>query len=78
MKPRAWFPRGVLPLALVCLPCLLLPLILSLGISAILIFIGKWWPSALLALASVVFIGFIIQRRQSVCEDCEVKPKKKG
>lgn len=78
MKQNVRLVRGVLPLALVCLPCLLLPLFLSLGLSSILIFMSKWWPSGLLAVASVVLIGYSIRRRQSRCENCEVKPKRKG
>ena len=117
-------------LALICLPCILAPLLISVGLSSILVFLGKWLTPLLLILVAVSLVGFmlsykmhknalpltlaafaggllyysryisfnqqlsylaaalliaaivadfIIRRRyKAYCEDCEIKPEKKG
>lgn len=117
-------------LTLLCLPCLLAPLLISVGLSSILVFLGKWLTPALLVLVGVSLIGFVLsfrthknplalalalaaggilyysryinynqtlgyvgaalligaviadyiirRRYKTYCEDCEVKPKRKG
>ena len=117
-------------LALLCLPCILAPLLISVGLSSILVFLGKWLTPALLVLVGISLIGFILsfrmhrnvlplvvallaggilyysryasynqrfayvgaalligaviadyiirRRYKAYCEDCEVKPKRKG
>jgi prepilin signal peptidase PulO-like enzyme (type II secretory pathway) len=117
-------------LALLCLPCILAPLLISVGLSSILVFLGQWLTPALLVLVGVSLIGFVLsfrthrnvlplvvailaggilyysryvsynqrlsylaagllvvaviadyvirRRYKAYCEDCEVKPKRKG
>lgn len=117
-------------LALVCLPCILAPLLISVGLSSILVFLGRWLTPALLVLVGISLIGFFLsfrmhknilplvlavvaggllyysryvnynqrlgylaaallvaavvadffirRRYKAYCEDCEVKPKRKG
>lgn len=117
-------------LALFCLPCLLAPLLISVGLSSILVFLGNWLAPLLLVLVGISLVGFalsfkmhknilplvlallaggilyysryisfnqkigyigaalliaavvadfVIRRRyKAYCEDCEVKPQKKG
>lgn len=117
-------------LALVCLPCILAPLLISVGLSSILVFLGQWLTPFLLMLVGISLIGFFLsfrmhknvlplmlailagvllyysryvsynqrlsylaaallvtaviadfflrRRYKAYCEDCEIKPKKKG
>lgn len=117
-------------LALLCLPCILAPLLISVGLSSILVFLGKWLTPALLVLVGISLVGFVLsfrthknplalalalaaggilyysryvnysqrlgylavallvaavvadyiirRRYKAYCEDCEVKPKRKG
>jgi prepilin signal peptidase PulO-like enzyme (type II secretory pathway) len=117
-------------LALFCLPCMLAPLLISVGLSSILVFLGRWLTPALLVLVGISLVGFVLsfkmhnnplalvlallaggilyysryvsynqrlgylaaallivaviadyvirRRYKAYCEDCEVKPKRKG
>lgn len=117
-------------LALLCVPCILAPLLISVGLSSILVFLGQWLTPALLVLVGISLIGFVLsyrmhknvlplvlallagsilyysryvsysqklgylaaallvtavladyfirRRYKARCEDCEVKPKRKG
>lgn len=117
-------------LALFCIPCILALLLISIGLSSILVFLGRWLTPALLVLVGVSLIGFVLsfkmhknplalvlalfaggilyysryvsysqrlgylaaallviavvadyfirRRYKAYCEDCEVKPKRKG
>lgn len=47
-------------LALFCLPCLLAPLLISVGLSSILVFLGKWFTPVILVLVGISLIGFIM------------------
>lgn len=46
--------------ALFCLPCLLAPLLISVGLSSILVFLGKWFSPVLLGLVGISLIGFFL------------------
>lgn len=50
-------------LALLCLPCILAPLLISVGLSSILVFLGQWLTPALLVLVSISLIGFVLSFR---------------
>ena len=117
-------------LALFCLPCILAPLLISVGLSSILVLLGRWLTPALLVLVGVSLVGFVLsfkmhknpialalallaggilyysryvshnqrlgyvaaalliaavitdyvirRRYKAYCEDCKVKPKRKG
>ena len=43
---------------LLCLPCLIAPLLISAGLSSVLLLIGTWFVPVLLALIAVGIIGF--------------------
>ncbi len=47
-------------LALICLPCILAPLLISVGLSAILVFLGIWLTPFLLVLVAVSLVGFAL------------------
>jgi len=47
-------------LALVCLPCILAPLLISVGLSSILVFLGTWLTPFLLVLVAISLIGFAL------------------
>ncbi|MDE1925411.1 MAG: MerC domain-containing protein [Patescibacteria group bacterium] len=47
-------------LALVCLPCILAPLLITVGLSSILVFLGTWLTPFLLVLVVISLIGFVL------------------
>lgn len=47
-------------LALVCLPCILAPLLIAFGLSSVLVFLGTWLTPFLLVLVAVSLIGFVL------------------
>lgn len=47
-------------LALVCLPCILAPLLISVGLSTVLVFLGTWLAPFLLVLVVISLIGFAL------------------
>ena len=47
-------------LALVCLPCILAPLLITVGLSSILVFLGAWLTPFLLVLVVISLIGFAL------------------
>ncbi|MBI5221575.1 MAG: MerC family mercury resistance protein [Candidatus Magasanikbacteria bacterium] len=47
-------------LALFCLPCLLAPLLISVGLSSILIFLGTWLAPVLLVFVGISLVGFTL------------------
>lgn len=47
-------------LALVCLPCILAPLLISIGLSSVLIFLGTWLTPFLLVLVVISLVGFVL------------------
>lgn len=47
-------------LALVCLPCILAPILISVGLASILIFLGTWLAPFLLVLVGISLIGFFL------------------
>lgn len=47
-------------LALVCLPCILAPLLISVGLSSILVFLGVWLAPFLLVLVAISLVGFFL------------------
>lgn len=46
--------------ALFCLPCILAPLLISVGLSSLLVFLGKWFSPVLLGLVGISLIGFVL------------------
>lgn len=50
-------------LALLCLPCILAPLLISAGLSSVLVFMGQWFAPVLLILVSISLIGFFLSFR---------------
>ncbi len=50
-------------LALVCLPCILAPLLITVGLSSILVFLGTWLTPFLLVLVVISLIGFVLSFR---------------
>lgn len=50
-------------LALVCLPCILAPLLISVGLSSILLFLGVWLAPFLLVLVGISLVGFVLSWR---------------
>lgn len=49
--------------ALLCLPCLAAPLLITVGLSSILVFLGSWFTPILLALVAVSLVGFFLSFR---------------
>jgi len=49
---------------LLCLPCLLAPLLLSAGLSSILLLVGTWFVPVLLGLMGVSIVGFFLSYRR--------------
>jgi hypothetical protein len=47
-------------LALICLPCILAPLLISIGLSSALVFLGAWLTPFLLVLVVVSLVGFVL------------------
>ena len=47
-------------LALICLPCILAPVLIAVGLSSILVFLGTWLTPLLLVLVIVSLIGFAL------------------
>lgn len=47
-------------LALFCIPCILAPLLISVGLSSTLVFLGRWLTPALLVLLGISLIGFFL------------------
>ena len=50
--------------SLLCLPCLLAPLLIGAGLSSILVFLGNWLAPAVLALVGVSLIGFVLSFKE--------------
>lgn len=46
-----------------CLPCLLAPLLISMGLSSVLLFLGTWLTPFVLALVVISLIGFFLSYR---------------
>jgi hypothetical protein len=47
-------------LAFICLPCILAPLLISVGLSSILLFLGTWLAPFLLILVGISLVGFVL------------------
>jgi len=47
-------------LALICLPCILAPLLISIGLSSALVFLGAWLTPFLLVLVVISLAGFVL------------------
>ncbi len=50
--------------SLLCLPCLLAPLLIGAGLSSILVFLGNWLTPIVLALVGVSLIGFVLSYKE--------------
>lgn len=50
-------------LGVVCLPCILAPLLISVGLSSALVFLGSWLTPFLLVLVGISLVGFILSFR---------------
>ncbi len=50
-------------LALFCLPCILAPLLISVGLSSILVLLGNWLTAVLLVLVAISLVGFVLSFR---------------
>jgi uncharacterized membrane protein len=48
---------------LVCLPCILAPLLISAGLSSILLLVGTWFTPLLIGLIGLSLIGFFLSYR---------------
>ncbi len=51
-------------LGLLCLPCLLAPLLIGAGFSSVLLLLGPWFVPVLLVLIGVSLVGFFISYRR--------------
>lgn len=49
---------------LLCLPCLLAPLLISVGLSSVLLLVGTWFVPVLLGLIGVSIVGFFLSYRR--------------
>ena len=49
---------------LLCLPCLLAPLLISAGLSSVLLLVGTWFVPVLLGLMGVSIVGFFLSYRR--------------
>ncbi len=50
--------------SLLCLPCLLAPLLIGAGLSSILVFLGNWLTPVVLALVGVSLLGFVLSFKE--------------
>lgn len=50
--------------SLLCLPCLLAPLLIGAGLSSILVFLGNWLTPIVLALVGVSLVGFVLSFKE--------------
>jgi len=50
--------------SLMCLPCLLAPLLIGAGLSSILVFLGNWLTPIVLALVGVSLVGFVLSFKE--------------
>lgn len=53
---------GLVPL--LCLPCLLAPLLIGAGLSSILVFLGNWLTPIVLTLVGISLIGFALSFKE--------------
>lgn len=49
--------------ALLCLPCILAPILISAGLTSVLVFFGQWFMPILLVLIGVSLVGFFLSYR---------------
>ena len=50
--------------SLMCLPCLLAPLLIGAGLSSILVFLGNWVTPIVLAIVGVSLVGFVLSFKE--------------
>jgi len=50
--------------SLLCLPCLLAPLLIGAGLSSILVFLGNWLTPIVLVLVGVSLVGFVLSFKE--------------
>jgi|GEM_PF-4110628 len=50
--------------SLMCLPCLLAPLLIGVGMSSILVFLGNWLTPLVLVLVGVSLVGFVLSFKE--------------